>query len=695
MVTFGLYIMKKENLANLRNIGIAAHIDAGKTTTTERILFYTGKSFKLGEVHEGTATMDWMEEEQKRGITITAAATTCFWKDYQINVIDTPGHVDFTIEVERSLRVLDGAICVFCGVGGVEAQTETVWRQANKYNVPRICFVNKMDRIGADFVKVFNEIKEKLNKNVVPVQLPVGKEKNFKGVIDLIKMKAVIFTQEVDSGQLYEERDIPDVMLDDAGIYRELMLEGIADKVDWFMDKYLSESLLSEEEIKSAIREGTIKFGLMPVLCGSAFKNKGVQQLLDSVCDYLPSPLEIPPIKGTNAKDDSSVEMSPTEEEHFSALAFKITSDRHGDLTFMRIYSGKMESGQRLYNSRTRKKELASRIYSMHADKREQLESASTGDIVAIVGFKDTGTGDTICTENHPVLLEKIEFPETVISMAIEPKTEAEKEKLVFVLARLAKEDPTFKVHTDDETSQLIISGMGELHLEVLKNRMLSEYKVNANVGAPRVSYRETVQREAEIDEKFVKQTGGRGQYARIEIKLEPHVGGEKTVEFEDKIKGGAITRQFIKSVEKGIIDTAKSGVSGGYPLINIKVTLLDGDMHSVDSSEFAFYHSAGVALKRAVEKAKSVLLEPIMLIEITVPDNYLGDVLGDMNGRRAHIVEMTNEGDLRIVKGKIPLAETFGYSSVLRSITQGRGTYTMEPLEYKPAPAKSYSSVA
>lgn len=687
--------MTIENLANLRNIGIAAHIDAGKTTVTERILFYTGKSFKLGEVHEGTATMDWMEEEQKRGITITAAATTCFWKDYRINIIDTPGHVDFTIEVERSLRVLDGAICVFCGVGGVEAQTETVWRQANKYKVPRICFVNKMDRIGSDFIKVVNDIKGKLSKNAVLIQLPVGKEKDFKGVVDLIKMKAIIFDHEDDKlGEEFEEHDLTDDMLEEAEKYREIMIEGIADKVDWFMDKYLSESAIKEEDIVRAVREGTINSGLIPVLCGSAFKNKGIQQLLDAVCYYLPSPLEIPPIKGTHPKDDSVIQRKPLATEPFSALAFKIASDKHGDLTFIRIYSGTITSGQRLYNPRFRKKELASRIYSMHADKREQLESASAGDIVAIVGFKDTSTGDTICVEEDPIILERIEFPETVISMAIEPKTESEKEKLVFALARLAKEDPTFRVHTDNETSQLIVSGMGELHLDVLKNRMLSEYKINANVGAPRVSYRETIRHEAEVDEKFVKQTGGRGQYARVEIRLEPYVG-EKLVEFEDKITGGAITKQYIKSVEKGIMDTAKSGVSGGYPLINIKVTLLDGDMHSVDSSEFAFYHAAGVALRRAVEKAKSVLLEPIMQIEITVPDNYLGDVLGDLNGRRAHIVEMVTEGDLRVVKGKIPLAESFGYSSVLRSITQGRGTYTMEPLEYKPAPAKTYSNVA
>ena len=602
--------------------------------------------------------------------------------------------MDFTIEVERSLRVLDGAICVFCGVGGVEAQTETVWRQANKYKVPRICFVNKMDRIGSDFIKVVNEIKGKLSKNAVPIQLPVGKEKDFKGVVDLIKMKAIIFDYEDESGEKFEEHDLTDDMLEEAEKYREIMMEGIADKVDWFMDKYLSESAIKEEDIVRAVREGTINSGLIPVLCGSAFKNRGIQQLLDAVCYYLPSPLDIPPIKGTHPKDDSVIQRKPLVTEPFSALAFKIASDKHGDLTFIRIYSGTITSGQRLYNPRFRKKELASRIYSMHADKREQLESASAGDIVAIVGFKDTGTGDTICVEEDPIVLERIEFPETVISMAIEPKTETEKEKLAFVLARLAKEDPTFKVHTDSETSQLIVSGMGELHLDVLKNRMLSEYKINANVGAPRVSYRETIGHEAEVDEKFVKQTGGRGQYARVEIRLEPYVG-EKLVEFEDKIKGGAITKQYIKSVEKGIMDTAKSGVSGGYPLINIKVTLLDGDMHSVDSSEFAFYHAAGVALRKAVEKAKSILLEPIMQIEITAPDNYLGDVLGDLNGRRAHIVEMVTEGDLRVVKGKIPLAESFGYSSVLRSITQGRGTYTMEPLEYKPAPAKTYSNVA
>ncbi len=687
--------MKKKKLVNLRNIGIAAHIDAGKTTVTERILYYTGKSFKLGEVHEGTAVMDWMEEEQKRGITITAAATTCLWNDFQINLIDTPGHVDFTVEVERSLRVLDGAICVFCAVGGVEAQSETVWRQANKYKVPRICFINKMDRIGSDFIKVVNDVKEKLSKNVIPVQLPLGKEKKFKGVIDLIKMKAIMGDIEDDaSGTKVEESEIPDDKLEEAKIYRELMIEEIAERVDWFMDMYLSESEIDEEHIKKAIREGTIEGNLIPVLCGAAFKNKGIQQLLDAVCFYLPSPPDTPPIEGVLPETDEIVQRKPLETEPFSALAFKIASDKHGDLTFIRVYSGKIDSGQRLYNPRDKKKELVSRIYSMHADKREQLDSASVGDIVAIMGFKSTVTGDTVCDQAAPIVLEKIEFPETVISMAIEPKTETEKEKLAFVLSKLSKEDPTFKIHTNGETGQLIVSGMGELHLEVLKNRMLGEFKVNANVGAPRVSYRETIGREVEVEEKYAKQTGGHGQFAHVVLKLEPYVG-EKTVEFEDKIVGGKITKQFIRSVKKGITDTAKSGVSGGYPLINIKVTLLDGSMHSVDSSDFAFYNAASVALRDGVEKAKSILLEPIMQIEIMVPESYLGDVLSELHSRRANIIELVSTDELRVIKGRIPLAETFGYSTALRSITQGRGTYTLEPLEYKPAPAKVCSSAA
>ncbi len=683
----------KEKLENLRNIGIAAHIDAGKTTVSERILYYTGRNFKLGEVHEGTAVMDWMEEEQKRGITITAAATSCTWGDYQINLIDTPGHVDFTMEVERSLRVLDGAICVFCAVSGVEAQSETVWRQADRYEVPRICFVNKMDRIGSDFLKVVEDIKEKLSKNAIPIQLPLGKEADFKGVVDLVRCKAYVYGQEDDAaGENYEESDIPDEMMSLFKEYRELMIEGIADKVEWFMDKYLNESEITESDIVKALREGVVADNLIPVLCGSAFKNKGVQQLLDAVCAYLPAPLDVPPVKGTHPKEETVEERKPLAEEPFSALAFKIASDKHGDLTYVRIYSGKVESGKRYLNPRCGKKELVSRIYRMHANNREQLESASVGEIVAVIGLKLVATGDTLCDEDKPIVLEQIDFPETVISMAIEPKSEAEKEKLGIVLGRLAKEDPTFKVASDKETGQMIIAGMGELHLEVLKNRMLTEFNVNANVGAPRVSYRETIKKKVEVEGKFVKQTGGRGQYGHVEIILEPFEG-EKSVEFENKIVGGAISKPFIKAVEKGIKDTAETGLSGGHPLINIKVTLIDGSMHQVDSSEIAFYNAASIALKEGVEKAKSVILEPIMKIEVTIPENFLGDVLGELHSRRADIIELVTAGDLRIIKGKIPLAETFGYTTVLRSITQGRGSYTAEPLEYKPMPAKVHSA--
>ncbi|GJQ57372.1 MAG: elongation factor G [Candidatus Scalindua sp. AMX11] len=684
---------KKDRLESLRNIGIAAHIDAGKTTVSERILYYTGRNFKLGEVHEGTAVMDWMEEEQKRGITITAAATSCEWGDYHVNLIDTPGHVDFTMEVERSLRVLDGAICVFCAVSGVEAQSETVWRQADRYKVPRICFVNKMDRVGSDFIKVVDDIKGKLSKKAIPIQLPLGKEADFVGVVDLVKGKAYVYGKADDAaGENYEVVDIPEDMVALYKKYRELMIEGIADKVDWFMDKYLNESEITESDIIKAIREGVVSDNLIPVLCGSAFKNKGVQQLLDAVGAYLPSPLDVPPVKGIHPKDESAVERKPSVGEPFSALAFKIASDKHGDLTYIRIYSGKVESGKRYLNPRGGNKELVSRIYRMHANNREQLDSASVGEIVAVIGLKQVATGDTLCEEEKPIVLEQIDFPETVISMAIEPKSEAEKEKLGIVLGRLAKEDPTFKVTNDKETGQMIIAGMGELHLEVLKNRMLSEFNINANVGSPRVSYRETIKKKVEIEAKFIKQTGGRGQYGHVEIILEPYEG-EKSVEFVNKIVGGAISKPYIKAVEKGIRDTAETGLSGGHPLINIKVTLIDGSMHQVDSSEIAFYNAASMALKDGVDKAKSVILEPIMKIEVTIPETFLGDVLGELHSRRADIVELLTVGDLRIIKGKIPLAETFGYTTVLRSITQGRGSYTAEPLEYKPMPAKVHSA--
>lgn len=683
------------NIEKMRNFGIAAHIDAGKTTTSERILYYTGKSYKMGEVHDGTAIMDWMEEEQKRGITITAAATTCSWNDYHINLIDTPGHVDFTIEVERSLRVLDGAICVFCGVGGVEAQSETVWRQADRYNVPRICFVNKMDRIGADFMKVVGEINERLGIKAVPIQLPLGKEQEFKGVIDLVTMKAIIYSDDVDKlGVNFSVEEIPSEYKKEAEIHREKMIEWLAEQVEWLTEKFLNGETITNEEIKKAIREGTINLKLVPVMCGSAFKRKGVQPLLDAVCDYLPSPLDRKSIVGTNPYTDEDVSRKPLPAEPFSALAFKIASDKHGDLTFVRVYSGKITSGTRVINSGKDKKELVSRIYKMHANTREQVDELVAGDIGAVVGLKYTVTGDTLCDPDNPIVLEKMEFPDTVISMAIEPKTDAEKEKLGVALSKLAKEDPTFKVRMDQETGQMIISGMGELHLEVIKNRMLSEYKVDANVGAPKVSYRETIGKKVEVEGKFIQQAGGHGQYGHVWIILEPFKG-EEPVTFEDAIVGGKIPKQYIRSVEKGIRETATTGVAGGYPLIDIKVTLTDGSTHPVDSSDLAFYTAASIALRKGVEMAKSILLEPIMSLEIVVPEQYMGDVISEVHSRRANILEMGTRGGLKIIKGDVPLAEMFGYSTVLRSITQGRGTFTMEPLEYRPAPAKAFSSVA
>jgi len=682
-------------MEKMRNIGIAAHIDAGKTTTTERILYYTGKSYKMGEVHEGTAVMDWMEEEQKRGITITAAATTCAWNDYKINLIDTPGHVDFTVEVERSLRVLDGAICVFCGVGGVEAQSETVWRQADRYGVPRVCFVNKMDRVGADFLKVVDEINERLGFKAIPIQLPIGKEQEFRGVIDLVKMKALVYSDDVDKlGVNFTIEEIPEDYKKEAKTYREKMIEGLAEEIDWLTEKYLSGESVSTDEIMRAIREGTINLKLVPVLCGSAFKKKGVQPLLDAVCDYLPSPLDKKAIVGINPDTDEESTRKPLPTEPFSALAFKIASDKHGDLTFIRVYSGKINSGERVVNSGKDKKELISRIYKMHANTREQINELSAGDIGAVIGLKYTVTGDTLSDPDNLVVLEKMEFPETVISMAIEPKTEAEKEKLGIALAKLAKEDPTFKTHMDQETGQLIISGMGELHLEVIKNRMLSEYKVDANVGAPKVSYRETIGKKVEVEGKFIQQTGGHGQYGHVWITLEP-CKGEEPVTFVDDIVGGKIPKQYIRSVEKGIRETATTGVAGGYPLIDIKVTLTDGSTHPVDSSDLAFYTAASIALRKGVEMAKSILLEPIMSLEIAIPEQYMGDVISEIHSRRANINEIITRGNIRIIKGDVPLAEMFGYATVLRSITQGRGTYTMEPLEYRPAPAKVLSSVA
>ena len=692
---FNMGIESVMNIERMRNIGIAAHIDAGKTTTSERIIYYTGRSHKMGEVHEGTTIMDWMEEEQKRGITITAAATTCLWKDYQINLIDTPGHVDFTVEVERSLRVLDGAVCVFCGVGGVEAQSETVWRQADKYCVPRICFINKMDRVGSDFLKVVSEVNEKLGAKAIPIQIPLGKEQAFRGVIDLVDMKAIVYSDEDDKlGANYKIEEFPDEYKKEAELYREKMVEGLAEEIDWLTEKFLSGEHINNDEIKKAIREATINLKIVPVLCGSAFKKKGVQPLLDAVCDYLPSPLDKKAVEGTNPYSDEKISRKPISTEPFSALAFKITADKHGDLTFIRVYSGKVSSGTRVINSGKDKKELISRIYKMHANIREQVDELCAGDIGAVIGLKHTVTGDTLSDSNYPIVLGKMEFPETVISMAIEPKTDAEKEKLGAALSKMAKEDPTFRVHVDKETGQLIISGMGELHLEVIKNRMLSEYNVDANVGAPKVSYRETIGKKVEVEGKFIQQTGGHGQYGHVWIVLEPFKGDEP-VTFVDDIVGGKIPKQYVRSVEKGIRETASTGVAGGYPLIDIKVTVTDGSTHPVDSSDLAFYTAASIALRKGVEMAKSILLEPVMSIEIAVPEQYMGDVISEIHSRRANIIEMDTRGNLRIIKGDVPLAEMFGYATVLRSVTQGRGTYTMEPLEYRPAPAKVFSSVA
>ncbi|HHT9117361.1 MAG TPA: elongation factor G [Candidatus Hypogeohydataceae bacterium YC38] len=684
--------MEKKPIEKMRNIGIAAHIDAGKTTLTERILFYTGKAYKIGEVDEGTATMDWMEEEQRRGITITAAATTCFWRDCQINIIDTPGHVDFTAEVERSLRVLDGAICVFCGVGGVEAQSETVWRQADKYRVPRLCFVNKMDRVGSDFLRVVEEIREKLGAKAVPIQIPLGKEQDFKGCIDLVRMKVWLYQDEVGTG--YEEVDISQEHLPEVQKLREEMIERIAEEVDWFMEKYLREEPITEADIKRALREGTIGVKFTPVLCGAAFKNKGVQPLLDAVCDYLPSPLDVPPVEGAHPEQEGTITRKASADEPLAALAFKIMSDKHGDLTYLRIYSGKLRSGQRVYNSRKNKIELVSRLYRMHANEREQVEEVSAGDITAAIGLKHTVTGDTLCEKRSLILLEPMHFPETVISMAIEPKTQAEKEKLVYALNKLEKEDPTFETRMDEETGQLIISGMGELHLEVLKNRMLREYKVDANVGTPKVAYKETIAKAVEIEEKFIQQTGGHGQYGHVVIIFEPCKDAHPVI-FEDKIIGGVIPRTYIRSVQSALEDGISSGVAGGYPLLNIKATLTGGSHHPVDSSDLAFYTAAAHALTRAVQQAGSVLLEPIMKVEVAVPESYLGDVLNDLNSRRADILELDVRSGARIIRSHVPLAEMFGYATTLRSITSGRGSYTMEPFQYRAVPKEIYASLS
>jgi elongation factor G len=663
-----------------------AHIDAGKTTTTERILYYTGVSHKIGEVHEGTATMDWMEQEQERGITITSAATTCMWGDHRVNIIDTPGHVDFTIEVERSLRVLDGAVAVFCSVGGVEPQSETVWRQADKYRVPRIAFINKMDRIGADFFRGVSMIKDRLKANPVPIQLPVGKEDYFKGVIDLVTMKAILWDDE-NLGATFRTVDIPAEDLELAQEYREKMIEEISSHDDELMEKYLGGEALTDAEIVSAIRKATIDIKICPVICGSAFKNKGVQHLLDSVLAYLPSPVDIPAIKGIDADSGADIERHASDEEPFSALAFKIMTDPFvGQLCFFRVYSGVMNSGSYVFNSTKDKRERVGRILKMHANKREEIKEVYAGDIAAAVGLKYTTTGDTLCVEDKPVILESIEFPEPVISIAIEPKTKADQEKLGISLQKLASEDPSFRVRTDEETGQTIISGMGELHLEIIVDRMMREFKVEANVGKPQVAYRETVTKKVKVEGKFVRQSGGRGQYGHVWIELEPQEPG-KGYEFVDAIKGGVVPREYIPAVDKGIQEAKETGVLAGYPVVDFKVTLIDGSYHDVDSSEMAFKIAGSMAFKEACQKAGAQILEPIMSVEVVVPEEYMGDVIGDLNSRRGRIMGMESRAGAQVVSAMVPLAQMFGYSTDLRSATQGRATYTMTFDHYEPAP--------
>jgi elongation factor G len=672
------------HLEKIRNIGIMAHIDAGKTTTTERILFYTGKTHKLGEVHEGTAIMDWMPQEQERGITITSAATTCYWKNHRINIIDTPGHVDFTIEVERSLRVLDGAIAVFCGVGGVEPQSETVWRQANKYKVPRIVYVNKMDRVGADFFSVLNQIKEKLNANPVAIQLPYGTESEFSGVIDLINFKLILWDSD-DLGSNFRVVDIPDEQKDLAHQYREILLEKISDTDEVLLEKYLSGESISSDEIKFALRKACLKFSIVPVLCGSSFKNKGVQPLLDAVVDFLPSPLDIGGVQGVDVKNhEKIITRKASRDEPFCALAFKIMNDPFvGQLTYYRVYSGQIETGESVYNSIKDKRERIGRLLLMHANKREEVQQASAGEIVAAVGLRFTTTGDTLCSDKHPIILEKMDFPEPVISVAIEPKTTADQEKLATSLKRLEVEDPSFKVTTNEETGQTIISGMGELHLEIIVDRLLREFKVQANVGSPQVAYKETISTVAQAEGKFIRQTGGKGQYGHVWLEVSPLERGKGFV-FENAITGGVIPKEFIPAIEKGVRESMTSGVLASYPIVDVKVKLFDGSFHEVDSSEIAYKIAASMAFRDALLKAKPVLLEPIMLCEILSPDEYMGDVIGDLNSRRAKIISMTPKSGVQAIKALVPLSEMFGYSTELRSKSQGRASFTMEPSHYE-----------
>ena len=678
-------------LERTRNIGIMAHIDAGKTTTTERILYYTGKSYKIGEVHEGAATMDHMAQEQERGITITSAATTCIWNNHRINIIDTPGHVDFTIEVERSLRVLDGAVTVFDSVAGVEPQTETVWRQANKYRVPRMCFINKMDRIGANFYRTVDMVKERLQAVPAVIQLPVGaggpeSNKPFAGLIDLVKMKALIWRDE-ELGAKWDEVDIPADQVDEANAYREQLLETIATSDDAFMEKYLGGEEFTEAEIKAAIRKGTLECDFVPSLCGTAFKNKGVQPMLDAVVDFLPSPLNIPPAQGTNLKGDQVIERAADESGPFAALAFKIVADPFGKLTYFRVYSGTINKGDEVYNSTKERKERLGRILLMHANQREDLDVAMAGDIVAGLGFKETTTGDTLCDRDHAVILERMEFPEPVIHVAIEPKTKDDQDKLGKALKSLSDEDPTFRVRTDEETAQTVISGMGELHLEILVDRMQREFNVEATVGKPQVAYRETITKKVEsVEYRHIKQSGGSGQFAVVKLTLEPTGPGGGYI-FSDEITGGRVPREYIQPTNQGIQAALDSGVLAGYPTVDVKVSLVDGQYHDVDSSEMAFKIAGQMGFKKAAEMAKPVLLEPIMAVEVVTPDEYMGDVMGDLSSRRGRIEGMEARGNTQVVRAQVPLSEMFGYSTDLRSRTQGRATYTMQFHSYQQVP--------
>ncbi|HXV28545.1 MAG TPA: elongation factor G [bacterium] len=670
----------------IRNIGIAAHIDAGKTTTTERILYYTGRTYKIGEVHEGTAVMDWMEQEQERGITITSAATTCFWRDCRINIIDTPGHVDFTIEVERSLRVLDGCVAVFGAVEGVEPQSETVWRQADRYHVPRVAFINKMDRTGAEFEKNVQQMRDQLGAHAISIQLPLGREEHFRGIIDLIEMKALVFHDE-SLGAKFDVTEIPQEMLEQAKKAREFMIEKTAEHDDALMHKFIEGQEPTKEEIKAAIRRATVAIKITPVICGSSLKNKGVQQLLDAVVDFLPSPKDVPPIKGINPEDDAEIERHPSEGEPLTCFVFKIASDKFvGSLSYVRIYSGVLSSSTYVYNPRSQKKERLGRLLLMHANKREEIQESGAGNIVAAVGLKDVRTGDTLCDESKPIVLESLFVPEPVIWMAVEPKTKADRDRMSDSLQRLVAEDPTFRVKTDQETLQTLIGGMGELHLDIKTDILKREYNVLLNVGKPQVAYKETIVAAAEAEGKFIKQTGGRGQYGHCYLKIEPLERG-KGIEFENKIVGGAIPREYIPAVEDGVMEACSNGVLAGYPITDVKAILYDGSFHEVDSSEIAFKMAGILGFKEAFRRARPVLLEPIMLVEVVVPEEYMGDIIGDLNSRRCVIQELGNRGHLKAIKGLVPLAEMFGYATAIRSLSQGRATYSMEPHSYQEVP--------